>query len=436
MKKIKITFFTGAIAFFAINFFSVKSYAFENQMIDVSNNTDVTNQLNDWDLTTIIDTIEYYRDCFPNDTDDEIINKVYDDIYNKQKYIGGLTSEEFWLIYHYLGISGFFKVNNLANDATKTTKEMYGVNNADDDSDAFRHMYLTSILYRDISKDFAQKLMTAHEAGGDKLNNKMDLHNNARAIILYEKWMAMNQNGELKNYLSHCVANGFFYNIKKIHNDALVYTDVGNNYSTYLNENVIKINSTYNSSMVGGDYQWYSFSSGNTKGKFSFYSSSDIDLKVEAFSSISKDASYIAINDDGGESLNFNVQVEMTYFETVYLKVYGYNDSQNGAYTLSIDKSQITSKIEDTFERYNKKMHVRISSDGTRKTEPHAVDSNHSRYTNCVLCGESLDTLVDGPFIVRWSLANSPVVALNSYNIVLNKFAWEKYLEGKRKVNI
>lgn len=76
MKKIKIAFFTGAIAFFAINFFSVKSYAFENQMIDVSNNTDVTNQLNDWDLTTIIDTIEYYRDCFPNDTDDEIINKV------------------------------------------------------------------------------------------------------------------------------------------------------------------------------------------------------------------------------------------------------------------------------------------------------------------------------------------------------------------------
>lgn len=82
------------------------------------------------------------------------------------------------------------------------------------------------------------------------------------------------------------------------------------------------------------------------------------------------------------------------------------------------------------------KMHVRITSDGTRKTEPHAVDSNHSRYTNCVLCGESLDTLVDGPFIVRWSLANSPVVALNSYNIVLNKYALEKYLEGKRKVNI
>ena len=82
------------------------------------------------------------------------------------------------------------------------------------------------------------------------------------------------------------------------------------------------------------------------------------------------------------------------------------------------------------------KMHVRITSDGTRKTEPHAVDSNHSRYTNCVLCGESLDTLVDGPFIVRWSLANSPVVALNSYNIVLNKYALEKYLEGRSKVNI
>lgn len=60
------------------------------------------------------------------------------------------------MIYHYLGISGFLKVNNLANDATKTTKKMYGVNNVNDDSDAFRHMYLTSILYRDISKDFAQ----------------------------------------------------------------------------------------------------------------------------------------------------------------------------------------------------------------------------------------------------------------------------------------
>ena len=61
------------------------------------------------------------------------------------------------------------------------------------------------------------------------------------------------------------------------------------------------------------------------------------------------------------------------------------------------------------------------------KTEPHAVDSNHSRYTNCVLCGESLDTLVDGPFIVRWSLANSPVVALNSYNIVL----WHDLVYGQ-----
>ena len=50
MKKIKI-------AFFAITFFSVKSYAFENQIIDASNNTDVTNQSNEWDLTSIL-----YRD--------------------------------------------------------------------------------------------------------------------------------------------------------------------------------------------------------------------------------------------------------------------------------------------------------------------------------------------------------------------------------------
>lgn len=35
------------IAFFSINFFSVKSYAFENQIIDASNNTDVTNQSNE-----------------------------------------------------------------------------------------------------------------------------------------------------------------------------------------------------------------------------------------------------------------------------------------------------------------------------------------------------------------------------------------------------
>lgn len=57
MKKIKIAFLTGVIAFFAITFFSVKSYAFENQMIDVSNNTEVTNQSNERDLTSIL-----YRD--------------------------------------------------------------------------------------------------------------------------------------------------------------------------------------------------------------------------------------------------------------------------------------------------------------------------------------------------------------------------------------
>ena len=71
-----------------------------------------------------------------------------------------------------LGLFGFFTVKNIAEEVKQTTIEKYGINGYQDDSDAFRHIYLTCVLYDRISRSFAIDLMTAHEsetAAGEKI---------------------------------------------------------------------------------------------------------------------------------------------------------------------------------------------------------------------------------------------------------------------------
>ena len=336
-----------------------------------------------------------------------------------------------------LGLGGFFTVRDIANEVTDTTIEMYGANGSQDDSDAFRHIYLTCVLYERISKYFSQKLMTDHESENTNVVDKnMDLHNNARGLILYEKRVNIGKPGSLKGFISHCVYNGHFYNIKKIlvTNDesSLIYTEKGVDNSAYAEKCISNICiDSKTSKMYEKDYQWYKFSSENKGGILKVFSTGNVDLIVELYSSRTNTGVFIDKDDDGGEGRNFGLYFELSYYETIYIKVGGYSDSKFGEYQLSISYVNVTEAPPYRYIRHNKKKHIKISPIGKTIEEPHVIPSGTERYTSCILCGESLDRTKDGPFFVK--LSNNNKKLLSAYNVLdiqLTKDEWEKYVIG------
>lgn len=398
------------------------------------------NNVDEWDFTNVIESIEYFTGLYPEKNDVEIADLVYDNLFVKNKYVGGLTPAEFKVIMNALGLSGFFTVKNIAEEVTQTTIEKYGINGYQDDSDAFRHIYLTCVLYDRISRSFAIDLMTAHESEtADGIDKQMDLHNNSRGVSLYEKWLAMDKVGSLKDFISHCIFNGHFYNTKKIINidgtPTLVFTENGADNLTYANKSILDLTSGSRSAvMINKDFQWYKFSSENKTGIFNVSSTGDVDLIVELFSSRTKDSIFIDSDDDDGVGLNFSLNFELSYYETVYIKVRGFSDAKSGDYQISVSEVDVTQAPTTEYLRYNKQMHYRVTAAGEKIREPHVVTSGAGRYTNCVLCGESLDTTVDGPFFVMYSLARknsiTAITTLNYPHIYLTKEEWKKYVEG------
>ncbi len=428
MKKIWTMFFMLCV--FSILCFNT------NNVNAASLDNDNTNY-SDWDFSEVIDTIDYFTELYPEKSETEIAHLVYDTIYNRQRYVGGLTGAEFWVIMNELGLDGFWTVKDLAAEAESTTIEMYGENGYQNDSDAFRHIYLTCILYHNISKNFAVDLMTAHESEtSEGIDKDMDLHNNSRGIQLYEKWRNMSQLGLLKNYIHHCVYNGHIYNIIKIveinSTPTLVYTEEGSDNSTYINYDIIDLtNRTYNNSMSIKDYQWYKFDSENKMGTFKVYSTGDVDLKVELYTSRTKSQVLIDDDDDTGSGFNFELSFEMAYHEIIYIKVTGYNDNKSGDYQITISDDDVTIAPEVTYLRLNKQKHIKVLSIDERIEEPHVVRSGSGRYTNCVLCNESLDTYFDGPFLVMWSKNDDNLLITRTVMFIqLTKEEWKKYVEG------
>lgn len=399
-----------------------------------------SNYINEWDFTAVIDSIEYYRGLYPEKSDNEIADLVYESLFVRQRYVGGLTPAEFHVIMNALGLKGFFTVRDIANEVTNVTVEKYGINGYQDDSDAFRHIYLTCVLYDRISRKFAIDLMTAHESETeDGIDKEMDLHNNSRGISLYEKWVGMNKFGLLKDFITHCVYNGHFYNIKKIKTfngiSELVYTENGLDNSEYANKSIVNLTSySKNSSMTKNDFQWYKFNSGNKTGTFNVYSTGEVDLKVELYSTRTKESIIVDSDDDDGDGLNFSLNFDLTYYETIYIKVRGYADNKIGDYQINISEINVTQAPTINYLKFNKKFHIRVDASGTRTQEPHVVSSSTGRYTNCLLCGESLDTINDGPFFVMFSLNNNQsinrITTFNYSHVHLTKQEWEKYVEG------
>lgn len=65
--------------------------------------------------------------------------------------------------------------------AYEETKQRFGRNGLNDESDAFRHCFWSAILSRDIGYVNAHIFTSAHESGSsnDPQQKEMDLHNNA-----------------------------------------------------------------------------------------------------------------------------------------------------------------------------------------------------------------------------------------------------------------
>ncbi len=395
----------------------------------------------EWDFTDVISSISYFEEIYPNKSENEIAQMVYEDLYSSKRYVGGLNSAEFNIIFNSLGLRGFFKVRDIANEVTDTTIEKYGISGYQDDSDAFRHTYLSAVLYDRISKKFSIDLMTAHEKETtDSLDKKMDLHNNSRGICLYDRWIKMGKYGSLQDFIAHCIFNGHFYNTKKIvtinNSKSLIFTEKGIDNDQYANKSTTILNTSLNfsSNMIENDFQWYKFNSNKKSGTFNITSYGDVDLQVELYSSRDKNASLISKNDDSGDNYNFSLNFELSYYESVYIKVKGFNDAKSGNYQIRITEVNVKEAPSVEYIKCDKKSHYKVDQNGKKIKESHVILSNSQRYTNCILCGQNLDTSVDGPFFMKTSLLSLKSVSLVSVIdndiLDLNKDQWEEYIES------
>lgn len=385
------------------------------------------------ELNTIVTSINNYQNLYPDYTEQQIIEKVYEETYSNG-YLGTeLNKTEFQLVFDRLGLLGFLKIKNIRDEVVDKTKKYYGDSNGNDDSDAFRHMYLAGTLYKEIDKQFAIDLLNAHEEGQTGLSSKMDLHNNSRGLYLYEVWNnKYSETYSLTDFLFNCVANGYIYNVVKLDNKnesmatKFIYTSVGNDIPEIFENECMTIISKKYSSMTSMNYHWYKFSSENKKGEYKIFSSSNTNLKAEIYSSLDDEYVLKSSNTTG----DFSLKIDLTYYESVYIKVYGINDADVGDYFLNIEEVKTTEAPTYTYQKYDKKKHKRISSDGTSTLELHAVSANANGNTNCLLCGQHLNTYTDGPFITAYSINYISTIRTIKDEYTLSEEDWEKYVFG------
>lgn len=294
-------------------------------------------------------------------------------------------------------------------------------------------MYLACSLYKEVDKQFAIDLLNAHEEGQTGLDSKMDLHNNSRGIYLYELWNAKySEDYSLSDFLFNCVANGFIYNVVKLDNYDLqkatkfVYTTEGNDIPEIFENECMTITGKKYSTLTSMNYHWYKFSSNNKSGLYKIFSSSSSNLGVEIYSSLDNEYVLKSSNTIG----DFSLSIDLTYYESIYIKVYGISDTDEVNYFLNIEEINATEAPTYTYKKYNKKKHKRISSDGTTTLELHAVSASANGNTNCLLCGQSLNTNTDGPFITAYSNNYISISRTIKDEYVLSKEDWEKFVFG------
>ena len=168
------------------------------------------------------------------------------------KTVKNLDKEDFYLYYNqakvfvkYLEISEYQKVFEIRDHVVSETIRIYGANDRAEDSDAFRHLYITALLALEINEEFSVELMKVHEINNlGSMDAIMDSHNNEVALKLYHKWLEEYKPSDkskyresLSDFMAHCVQYGDIYNILKF-DDAenptkLIYTskEVSSTYS-------------------------------------------------------------------------------------------------------------------------------------------------------------------------------------------------------------
>lgn len=165
-----------------------------NESIDIQQTDDVTTypvEIKDTnDLSILSDELDRFVQENPNSSEDEQDRHLIEFIKN-----GGLNRPTTRSIGDYLPGYGNLnaaerklalrhpvqavKVYNASKTATAKTKEVYGYNGWQDNSDAFRHCLWNALMKQSIGTSAAAEWATAHEYDSSGIDKQMDLHNNA-----------------------------------------------------------------------------------------------------------------------------------------------------------------------------------------------------------------------------------------------------------------
>lgn len=92
---------------------------------------------------------------------------------------------------------------------------------------------------------------------------------------------------------------------------------------------------TGSKNLIKGQYQWYHFTAPE-RGKYRFYSISDMDTYVSLFDEIVPGISIdgrVAYDDDSGALFNYSIIYSLYKGQTIYLRVSGYGFYKTGSYT-------------------------------------------------------------------------------------------------------
>lgn len=212
---------------------------------------------------------EEIEEQYPNASEQEINEKLTEEVFGQYDalnsdivlnggtviepsysyYPRGLNRDEFWYIFWNLSPWQWGTVGDVKEVTETKTIEIYGVNGNGDNSDAFRHVYLSALLALEFGENFSNGLMSRHESytGSDPvelLRVEMDEHNNPIGASIggaFDNGGNLHDTDDGNDYedlaekVANAVKHGAYYNIKRLNsaNTALTYTNVGINSSYY-----------------------------------------------------------------------------------------------------------------------------------------------------------------------------------------------------------
>lgn len=257
MKKIKLLFLAASACCFTLSFQDANKVVdnvknFNARSLKAEHSRDVVFD-DTLDIESILMLQQLYEELssqYPTATHDEILEKMYYILFEQPMtrgdYVFGLNSDEFWTIVANLWPWQYGTIGDIKNKVIDKTIYYYNHSGDGDDSDAFRHTYLSALLTFVFNGNFALQLTNAHEeyTGNDIiLNNSktMDLNNNAVGIELGNNYkntwnaqMSGDEWDDLAIYVCHAVKYGSYYGIYRLTNGGLSFVNTTQGNRHYL----------------------------------------------------------------------------------------------------------------------------------------------------------------------------------------------------------